>query len=462
MMTPLDPRVFRAYDIRGHAETQMSPDFCRLVAQGYAAELRERTKKEHPTVCVGRDCRLTSPAFEAAAIAGLVAGGCRVLHMGMTPSPVNYFTICHQHLDGGLQVTASHNPGHDNGLKLSMAHAHGFAGEKIQELLARLQRGDVPTVAGGSVEEVDALTPYKTWLLEQFAEVGRGHGIAIDGGNGVAGPFYSDVLMAAGAAVTGLYLEPDGTFPNHPADPSKRDTLRDLQLKVREEQLDVGFAYDGDGDRLGVVDEEGQIRNADELILLFARDALQRFPGAGVVYTVCASGTLEPEVRRLGGTPVMCRVGHTNVHHAMETHRGVVGGELSGHFYFGQDAFGYDDPLLASLRLLRILQQSQLPLSTLLSDFPKVYQAQERRPHCDDDRKATVVQHAVAHFQSLFPVETLDGARVDCGEGGLIVIRQSNTSPCLTISIEARSPERLQELETLVQDYFQTHHQLTI
>lgn len=456
-MTSLDPRIFRAYDIRGKAHTQITPDACRLIGQAFGGVLKERSTEEFPTVVVGRDARTHGPEFLNAAIDGLTSAGCRVLNMGMTPSPINYFTICKRHLDGGLQVTASHNPADDNGIKLQTRDAEAYAGEDLQYLRGQIEADNMITGNGWS-EEIDAITPYVEHLVQLFQGVGTGKTVVVDSGNGVAGPVYCDVLKRVGCAVVELYTEPDGTFPNHPADPSKWDTLKDLQKTVTEVGAHIGLAFDGDGDRLGVVDEQGNIRNADEILLLLARDHLSRHPGMPVVFTVSNSGILETEIKKWGGVPIMCKVGHSFVEHTMREHKALLGGEQSGHFFCGEDYFDYDDALVGALRVLKTLAVGSV--SSLMQDFPKVYQAPERRPHCEDDHKAKVISAIKAHFASLYPVNDLDGARIDFGDGAWAGIRQSNTSPCISVCIEARSPEKLAEVETLVMDHLKTYPEL--
>jgi len=276
--------------------------------------------------------------------------------------------------------------------------------------------------------------------------------VAIDTGNGVAGPVYAEILKRLGCKITGLYIEPDGTFPNHPADPSKHETLKDLQNAVTENGCAIGLGFDGDGDRLGVVDERGEIRTADEILLLLAQDHLSRHPGKPVVFTVSNSGTLNTEIEKWGGKPVMCVVGHSFVEHAMQEHSALLGGEQSGHFFCGENYYTYDDALVAALRTLKILGDSGDTLSELCSEFPKVYQTPELRPYCPDEHKTRIIQEITEHFQKEYPVETMDGARIDFGEGAWAGIRQSNTSPCISICLEARNPDRLAEIEQIVLD----------
>jgi phosphomannomutase / phosphoglucomutase len=459
--SPIDHKIFRAYDVRGLAHEQLTEDACRLIGRAFGTELRERYGVEHPRACVGRDARVHSPAFEAAVIEGLLSAGCKVLRIGMTPSPVNYFTVCDQDLDGGVQVTASHNPAHDNGLKLSLREAEAFAGEELQELRRRIEREGFAS-GEGSVDDYEATKPYLAALTEKFAGAGKGLTVVVDGGNGVAGPTYCEALRKVGARVVELYTEPDGTFPNHAADPSKRDTLKELQRLVQEEEADAGFAYDGDGDRLGLVDETGAVRSADEILLLLAHDHLQRFPGAPVIFTVSNSGILRTEIEAAGGKPVMSKVGHSFVEHAMREHGALLGGEQSGHFFVGEDYFGFDDALVATLRLMSIMNGGKATLSEMCGGFPTVYQADEYRPRVPDERKGDVVKAVTKHFMHEYEVDTLDGVRIDFGDGAWAGIRQSNTSPCLSVCIEARSPEKLQEVEKMILSHLESYPEVDL
>lgn len=466
-MPSLDPRIFRAYDIRGKALTQLSEEACRWIAFAFGHELKRRYNIPHPHVAVGRDMRTHSPLFERAVREGLSAAGCRIVVIGQTPSPVNYFTICTQRLDGGIQVTASHNPPEDNGLKLQIRNAEAFAGEDIQNLREAIERmrergpgmGSEP---GNTGEDFDAATPYIENLAKLFGTSCEGLHVVADYGNGVTGPTYGEALRRAGCVLTELYADPDGTFPHHFADPAKHDTFEDLQAKVRETKADCGIAFDGDGDRFGLVDEAGQIRSADEILLLLAKDHLTRHPGAPVVFTVSNSSVLQTEIKRFGGMPVMCKVGHSFVEHEMERTGALLGGEQSGHFFCFEDAFHYDDALVAALRTLAILRRVTRPASAIFAEFPKVYQVPESRPHCPDDRKGPIVQRIIEHFSTQYPVNTLDGARVDFGSGAWAGIRQSNTSPCLSVCIEARSPERLCEIEEIVLEHLRSYPEINL
>lgn len=462
----IDPHIFRAYDIRGKAHTQLTEEACFLIGRAFGEVLQEKYGKEHthPTVAVGRDARTHGSALEAKMIEGLIASGCAVKTIGQTPSPVNYFTICNAGMDAGVQITASHNPKEDNGIKLQLRNAEAFSGEDLQDLRKRIENGEwrIENSTLGSVESFDAITAYIETLVTTFLDVGVDKHVVVDGGNGVSGPVYCEVLRRVGCTVTELYTEPDGEFPNHAADPSKHSTLVELQALVQEKKADCGFAFDGDGDRMGLIDERGQIVTADQTLLLLAQDHLTRRDGAPVIFTVSNSGLLETEIKKWGGVPVMCKVGHSFVEHAMTEHKALLGGEQSGHFFCGEEYFGFDDALVASLRILHILHHRKVPVSTLVDAFPKVFQSPERRPHCPDAAKADVVAKATAFFQKTHPVVTLDGARIDFGDGAWAGIRYSNTSPCLSICIEARTEEKLSEVEEEVLSHIRTYGEVDL
>lgn len=504
----IDPRIFRAYDIRGKAYSQITTEACQSIGYAFGKVLIDRYGKAQlsPRVVVGRDARTHSPEFESAMIEGLASAGCTVIHIGQTPSPVNYFTVCKHGYEGGVQITASHNPKEDNGIKLCTRDADAFSGEDLQQLRRSIEEKSTvlkPQTSNLITRPFNAITPYLQAVTTLFAGVGAGLKIAVDSGNGVAGPLYCEILRKVGCEVTELYTEPDGNFPNHPADPSKHSTLKDLQACVQKNSLDLGFAFDGDGDRLGIVDENGAIVTADQTMLLLAQDHLSRYPGAPVIFTVSNSSLLETEVKKWGGRPVMCKVGHSFVEHAMREEKSLLGGEQSGHFFCGEDYYGFDDAIVAGLRILAILgspraldplpikkeqclkkestlspqAESSLPtkmiqskknidgstsprrvlLSHLTQEFPTVFQSPERRPECPDDKKAEVVQKATEHFQKKYPVVTLDGARIDFGEGAWAGIRYSNTSPCLSICLEARTESALCAMEKEVLEHLGTY-----
>ncbi len=455
-MTTLDPHIFRAYDIRGKVDGQMTEQAAYLIGKGFGSILRDRYEIEHPTVAVGRDARTHSPNLQAEVTKGLISTGCNVIDIGETPSPINYFTICDKKLDGGMQVTASHNPSGDNGLKLQIRDAEAYSGDDIQKLRERIEAEEFVT-GDGSMKVYDGIDPYLKHVEKMFKKAGKGIKVVIDAGNGIAGPAYTEALKRIKCDVSELYTDPDGTFPNHTADPSKWETLKDLQEKVKNERADIGIAFDGDGDRLGIIDETGSIRTADETLLLLAQDHLQRNPGKPIVFTVSCSSTLDSEVTKWGGKPIMCEVGHSFVEHEMRKAGSLLGGEQSGHFFCFENYYGFDDALVAALHVIQIMKKSGKPLSSLFDDFPKVYPAPEIRPRCPDAEKERIVEEVTKHFESQYPVNKMDGVRIDFGDGAWGGIRKSNTSPKLSICLEARSQEKLNEIKDLIIDHLRNY-----
>lgn len=459
--TTIDRSIFRAYDIRGLAATQLTPEVAYAIGRGFGSTLIELYKKDAPTVAVGRDARTHGPALEEALVQGLVECGCEVLLIGQTPSPMNYFAICHEQLDGGVQITASHNPAEYNGCKLQTREAHAYAGEQLQELYERIAKQQF-TNGSGTTAPLDIQTPYTKKMVELFPNQGKGLHVVVDAGNGVAGPDYCAILRAVGCQVTELYTEPDGTFPNHAADPSKLSTLKELQETVAAIHADMGFAYDGDGDRVGLVDETGAIRSADEILLLLAEDHLARFPNGNVVCTVSNSGTIPSEVTAWGGTPIMCQVGHSHVEHAMVEHGALLGGEQSGHFFCAEGYYSYDDALVASLHILHIVTTQGKSIGELCAEFPPVVQLPEHRPHCLDNKKTAIITSITEHFSEHYETNTLDGVRIDFGNDGWAGIRQSNTSPCISICIEARTEQHAQEIYDIVYTHLKTYPEIEL
>ena len=497
IMSKVSPHIFRAYDIRGIADDTVTEEFCTLVGKAFGSELRERYgfdkltagKKDAPEVIVGRDARTHSPKLEQALIEGLTSTGCSVKTIGQTPSPVNYFAVCHTKADGSAQVTASHNAGTDNGLKLQIRDAEAFSGDELQNLRKRIEEERF-LEGEGSVEELDAVTPY----IEKVLSVVASHKsqvagpddlrpetcdlkVVVDFGNGVSGPVYQSVFEEAGIEIIPLFAEPDGTFPNHIADPTKRETLTDLIASVQKEKADCGIAFDGDGDRVGFVDENGEIISADQILLLLAEDHLDRNPGASIVYTCAMSSILETEVQKLGGDPKMCIVGHSFVEHAMKEFGSHLGGEQSGHFFCGEDFYDHDDALVTALRVLSIFtghksagrqitsqpatcDMGPVTFSSLFNNYPQVFLAPEWRPRCDDHKKTEVVKRITEHFQKNYPCETMDGVRIDFGDGAWAGVRQSNTSPKISICMEARSEERLDEIEKIVREHLGEYEEI--
>jgi phosphomannomutase/phosphoglucomutase len=342
-----------------------------------------------------------------------------------------------------VQITASHNPAPDNGFKVCLGE-RSLHGAELLEIRRLLEAADFEA-GKGRVRAVDVVGPYQRYLEDHIALARSGFRIAVDAGNGTGGPVAVPVMRRLGLHVVELYTEMDGRFPNHHPDPTEEKNLRDLVAAVRGRGAAVGIAYDGDADRLGVVDERGQVIWGDRLLILFARDVLREVPGAAVVSEVKCSQALYDDVARHGGRPIMWRTGHSLIKAKMKEEGAVLAGEMSGHFFFGHRYFGYDDAIYASMRLLEIISRTEAPLSALLADVPQTIATPEIRVRCPDEVKFDVVRRFTERFRKTHPVVDIDGARV-LFEGGWGLVRASNTGPVLVLRFEAQTEARLGEI----------------
>ncbi len=436
----INPHIFREYDIRGIADRDLDDQTTRAVARAYAAVLREDGAR---TVAIGMDVRTSSPRLESVWASALAESGCEVQRVGVVPTPVLYYAVVLFEADGGVMITGSHNPIEYNGFKLQRGTG-SLHGEQIRALLERIEAGRF--VSGeGRVLDRPVLEAYADMVVSR-CPAERPLRIVVDAGNGTAGPVAVPILERLGHAVVPLYCEPDGRFPNHPPDPTVEAYMEDLKARVVAEGADLGVGYDGDADRIGVVDEKGRLVYGDLLLALFARDALTRAPGAPIVFDVKCSQALEEDVRAHGGRPVMWRTGHSLTKAKMRSENAPVAGELSGHMFFNEGFFGHDDAIYASARLAAILARSGEPLSAHVASLPQYVNSPEIRVDCPDDAKFRVVEEAAAAFARERPTLTLDGARVRFDDGWGLV-RASNTQPILVLRFEARSAEGLARIE---------------
>jgi phosphomannomutase/phosphoglucomutase len=446
-MAVVNPLIFRQYDIRGVVGEDITPEVARLIGLAYGTLCRRNGISQ---VVVGHDNRKSSPELHSAIIEGLTSTGCDVVDIGEVVTPLLYFACRYWKIDGGVMVTASHNPPQYNGFKLVWGHGTLF-GEQIQQLRRMIEAGDFES-GSGSVTKRDAFGDYLAWITERIKLGDRKLKIVVDCGNGTASHFAPKLFRALGCEVVELYCDSDPSFPNHLPDPVKPENLRDLIAKVREVGADVGLGLDGDGDRLGVVDEQGNILWGDQLMILFSREVLNKHPGAKIIVEVKCSQAVIEDVAKHGGVPILWRTGHSFIKAKMHEEGALLAGEMSGHLFFADEYFGYDDALYAACRLLRILSQTDKPLSALLADVPRYYATPEVRVHCDDSVKFDVVAKVVAHFkQSGYQVIDVDGARVVTDDGWALV-RASNTEPALILRAEGKTPDALKRLHQLVTD----------
>ncbi|MCL6647611.1 MAG: phosphomannomutase/phosphoglucomutase [Chloroflexi bacterium] len=440
--------MFREYDIRGLVDRDLNEAVFTALGQGFARFLQGAVGS-HPRVVVGRDVRPSSGRYAAALIAGLCAQGCEVFDLGEVPTPLVAFAVRHLTAHGGLAVTASHNPPEFNGLKLRKwlgAQSEPLTGAEVQQL-RELSLREVHAPGGGNVQPYDIIPPYLAYL-RQTIRFARPLTVVVDSGNGVAGPTALAALRQLGAGPIGLHTEPDGTFPHHLPNPSDAANLVDLCQAVPAHGAEVGIALDGDGDRLGVVDDRGQILWPDQYLVFLARQALAQRPSP-IVFDVKCSVVLSEEIRRAGGTPVMTRTGYPNLVRAQREHGAALAGEFSGHVIFADPVIDFDDGTYAAVRFLQWLAEQARPLSVLMAELPQMVATPEERYPCPDDRKFAIVAALRQQFAAHYETITIDGVRVVFPDGWAL-IRASNTEPALTARYEATTPERLQAIVTLV------------
>jgi len=446
----MSAHVFREYDIRGHAGRDLGDAFVERIGRGLAELLRLPGSHEPPRIAVGRDCRLSGPRLFDALSAGLVAGGAHVIDVGIGPTPKLYFSVHHLNADGGVMITGSHNPGEDNGLKI-MRGKNSFFGTAIKELSELVKGPALPRVSGGSSSSEEVDDAYVARLTEGI-ELGP-HAVTVvaDGGNGAAGPLGLRAFGKLGLTPTALFCDMDGNFPNHHPDPTVPANLTALIERVRSERATVAVAWDGDGDRLGVVDRTGEIVWGDRLLALFARGILARTAGAAVIADVKCSQSLFDDVARHGGRPIMWKTGHSLIKTKMKEEHAAVAGEMSGHFFFADRYLGYDDGIYAALRLVEILSQSGRTVLENLADLPASFHTPEIRIDCPDALKFEVVERVRAKLAGRGEVNALDGVRVTYADSAWSLVRASNTGPLIVLRFEAPSAERLQALRTEVE-----------
>ncbi len=434
--------IFREYDIRGIAGQEMDEQDAFLIGQAYGTMLRQRDKRK---ISVGNDCRKTADAYTHAFIRGITSTGCHVMNIGMCPSPVLYFSVYHLGLDGGAMVTASHNPAEYNGFKL-MIGQDSLHGQEIQRLREIIESSSFELAKEpGTVETLDAVTPYIDWITQHIA-LDQKIRIGVDAGNGVGGITALPVLKKLGCDVHDLFCEPDGDFPNHEADPTQKKNLVDLIDLVQKNNLDLGVGYDGDADRIGVVDARGNVIYGDQLMIIFAREILERKPGSAFISEVKCSMVMYDDIKQHGGNAIMWKTGHSLIKKKMKEENAALAGEMSGHIFFKDGYFGYDDALYATCRLLEIMANKGQGVEKLLSGLPATYTTPEIRVDCPDEIKFAVVDKMVAHFREKQEIIDIDGLRAIYPDGWGLV-RASNTQPALVLRFEALTEERLADIQ---------------
>jgi phosphomannomutase/phosphoglucomutase len=443
-------RIFREYDVRGIVDKDLTQDLAYHLGRALGTLMRERNLS---TVSIGRDCRPSGVWLGAGLKAGYLASGITVLDVGVVPTPFQYYSMAYFHTDGGVQITGSHNPPEYNGFKISLGGST-LHGDDIRNLATLIER-EAYAEGHGVTCSVDAVRPYFLEMLENLRLGKRKLKVVVDAGNGTAGPFGPELYRALGCEVVELFCNMDATFPNHHPDPTVEENMVSLQKAVKKHKADLGIAFDGDGDRIGVVDDKGTIIWGDRLMILFAREVLKDRPGAAIVGEVKCSQTLYDDIAKHGGKPIMWKAGHSLIKAKMKETEAELAGEMSGHIFFKHKFYGFDDAIYAGGRLLEILSNTKVPLSKLLLDVPKTFATPELRVDCTEEEKFALVKRAQDHFRKTHDIVDVDGVRILFKDGwGLI--RASNTQPILVLRFEAQSEKRLKDIRNYVERELQS------
>ena len=444
--------IYRAYDIRGIYGKDLTDEVAEAVGEAYGSSLQGK-------VAVGRDVRLSSPALAKAIVKGLKSTGLNVTDVGVVPTPLLYFTIHKLKLNGGVMVTGSHNPPEYNGFKLCGEGAMTLYGSEIQAVGDAVERG-VFRKGKGSAERLD-ITPDYIEYVKKRIKMKRKLKVVLDSANGTAGAVAPRILRELGCDVIELHSDPDGRFPNHPADPTVDDNLKELAAKVRETGADIGLSYDGDADRAGFVDEKGGIIRGDQALALFSREILKKHPGAPVIFEVKCSLALKEDILAHGGKPIMYRTGHSFIKKKIREEKALIAGEMSGHFFFADDYPGYDDGIYASAKMVELLSNSDRKLSEIVATIPQYYSTPEIRVDAPEDVKFKLVEEIRKEFEAKpgLQIITVDGVRAETPDSwGLI--RASNTGPKIILRFEGKTPQKLEEIKATFRKAFEKHPEL--
>lgn len=434
-----DPTSLREYDIRGIVGQTLGPDDARAIGRSFGTVLR---RAGGTRIAVGRDGRLSSPELEAALVEGLTASGVDVVRIGMGPTPMLYYAEATLEVDGGIQITGSHNPGHYNGFKMVLQH-RPFFGEDIQALGRMAEAGDWED-GEGSVTDADVMDLYVSRLVAGYA--GGAYRIGWDAGNGAAGPVIERLVQQLPGEHFTLFTDVDGHFPNHHPDPTEEKNLEHLRRLVVEKNLDFGVAFDGDGDRLGAIDGKGRVIWGDQLLAILAEPVLRVEPGATIIGDVKASQALYDRIAELGGTPLMWKTGHSLIKTKMKETHAPLAGEMSGHIFFAQDYYGFDDAQYAAVRLIQAVHVIGRSLTEIREAMPEMVNTPEMRFQVEESRKFAVVNEILERLEAEgADVNRTDGARVNTPDGWWL-LRASNTQDVLVARAEAKTHEGLDRL----------------
>jgi phosphomannomutase/phosphoglucomutase len=443
----LNPHIFRAYDVRGLVGADINPDVFEQVGRAYGTLIRRRGGRR---IAVGQDNRTSSTDLRRGFVAGARAAGLDIVDIGIVTTPILYFATAHWRLDGGANITGSHNPVEYNGVKMVHPGAAPLGEDEIQALRTMIEANDFDRGAGS----IEVRSPRDDYFdtVTKLVRLARPVKVVADAGNGVAGLYAPELLRRIGCEVIELHCESDGSFPNHLPDPEDPANVVDLQAKVVDARADLGVAWDGDADRVGVVDERGRRHEADLILVLLARDLLSRHVGAKVVFDVKSSQSLVDDIARHGGVPVMWKTGHSHLKRKMRDDGILLGGEVSGHMFFAENYYGVDDGLLASCKVIEIAARHRGPVSGLFDSVEHLHATPELKALCPDGEKFRVVDELVRDLKRRYETVDIDGARVLFPGGGWGLVRASNTNPYLTLRFEARSEAEIDAMKRVIYD----------
>lgn len=444
------PVIFREYDIRGVYNSDFDTDFAYLLGRAFVSYLKKNNAPVNPRICIGQDARLSSPAIVEALSKGMMESGAHVILLGLVTSPICYFaTFAMENIAGAIQVTGSHNPPDYNGFKISLGQWTIF-GEEIQKLKTIIENKDFVTGAG-SKETHNIFPQYLERYKKEFGQL-KPIKVVLDCGNGAAGCIAKELFATVGLKPTILFEKPDGLFPNHHPDPTVEKNLVDLAKQVKAEGAVVGIGFDGDADRIGIVDHTGKMIYGDELMVIIARDIISKQKGAKIIGDVKCSDRLYQDIEKLGGQPIMWKTGHSLVKEKIKNEKAPFGGEMSGHIFFADRNYGYDDALYAALRLCEIMSNTGKNITELLAGLPASYNTPEVRIDTTEEKKVLIVEKIKEHFSKPsddYKLNLIDGIRLSFKDGWALA-RSSNTQPVLVVRFESSTQEGLNRIQSSV------------
>lgn len=441
----INPHIFREYDVRGEVDKDLNPEVVYTLGRAFATFAFHQGIR---SLVLGRDIRLSSPAYHDAILKGMLASGADVLDLGVVPTPTFYWSLHHYDRWGGVMITGSHNPPQFNGFKMCIGKSTIY-GEQIQRLYQLVISGKF-NEGMGTVSEEDPIPGYIAELARNVGGLDDHPLVVVDSGSGCAGHIITQLLSDIGVVVTPLYCEPDGHFPGHFPDPTVPANMEELRNAVLELGASCGIAFDGDADRIGVVDDRGNMVWGDRLLAVYAREALARHPGGKIIFEVKCSQALVEDIEAHGGVPIMWKTGHSLIEAKIHEEKALLAGEMSGHMYFADNYYGYDDALYAACRLVKLLDKEKRPLSEILAELPQYFSTPEIRVDCPDEIKFKVVDRVKNEYTAKYKCITVDGVRVQFADGWGLV-RASNTQPVLVLRFEAKSEEKVNELQTMME-----------